>query len=85
MSDLQTGGHGPCPACHGEGEMRLGRLTLLCDECGGEGEVGGHEESPTGADGYRQPQDGEAYDPDLHGPLPAARDYPAWRPPRGPR
>jgi hypothetical protein len=85
MSETRTGGRGPCPACHGEGEMRLGRLTLLCDECGGERAVGGHEEPTTNADGYRQPQDGEEYDPDLHGPLPAAGGYPAWRMPGGSR
>lgn len=28
-------------------------------------------------EGYRQPEDGEEYDPDIHGPLPAVGDHPA--------
>jgi len=80
MSDVQTGGRGPCPACHGDGHQRIGPLTLLCDECGGEGATGG-EEPAVRDDGYRMPVDGEEYDPGVHGPLPAAGGYPAWRSP----
>jgi len=79
MSDVQTGGRGPCPTCHGERRQTIGTLTFLCDECGGAGAVGGDEEGPERPDGYRMPVDGEEYDPDVHGPLPAASGYPTWR------
>ena len=79
MSDLKTGGRGPCPTCHGEGQQTIGTLTLLCDECHGAGEVGGDQAPALRADGYRMPEDGEEYDPDVHGPLPAATGYLPWR------
>lgn len=82
MSETRTGGRGPCPACHGDRQQTIGTLTLLCDECGGLGEVGGDEDAPQRDDGYRTPEDGEEYDADVHGPLPAAGGYPTWRMPR---
>lgn len=79
MSDVKTGGRGPCPVCHGDRYETLGDLTLLCHECGGQGEVGGEPETTVREDGYRMPDDGEEYDPDVHGPLPAATGYRPWR------
>lgn len=81
MSDVKTGGRGPCPVCHGDRYEMLGGLTLLCHECNGAGEVGGDQDAPVHEDGYRMPQDGEEYDPDVHGPLPAFGGFPAWRSP----
>lgn len=80
MSDVRTGGPGPCPECGGEGEKRLGPLTLACEECGGSGEVGG-DVPAVGEDGFRRPMDGEEYDPEIHGPLPAATGFQPWLPP----
>lgn len=81
MSEVQTGGPGPCPVCGGDGEERIGPLTLQCHECGGDGQVGGNPEPEEREDGYRQPYDGEEYDPDAHGPLPPASGYRVWRSP----
>lgn len=70
-----------CPECEGRGETPIGRLRLRCQFCLGEGEVGGKYEPAEGGhqrtDGYRTPHEGEDYDPDVHGPLPAAGDHPA--------
>lgn len=81
MSDVRTGGPGPCPACDGDGRQTIGSLTLLCDECGGNGQVGGDPETVAGGNDYRMPEDGEEYDPDVHGPLPAFGGYTTWRSP----
>ena len=70
-----------CPECDGSGEQRIGTLRLMCRFCQGRGEVGGDYEPAEGGhrrtDGYRTPEEGEAYDPDVHGPLPAVWDSPA--------
>jgi len=70
-----------CPECGGEGVERLGPLALACRFCQGAGEVGGEnepaEDGQVREDGYRQPREGEAYDPDVHGPLPSVQDHPA--------
>lgn len=70
-----------CPDCHGSGVQAIGPLTLQCQFCRGAGKVGGDnepaEETPQRADGYRQPREGEEYDRDIHGPLPAVWEHPA--------
>lgn len=70
-----------CPDCRGSGEQRIGALTLQCGFCHGAGKVGGGnepaEETHQRADGYRTPREGEEYDPDVHGPLPAVWEHPA--------
>lgn len=70
-----------CPECGGTGEQRIGTLRLACRFCHGAGQVGGEYEPAEGGhqrtDGYRTPTEGEEYDPQVHGPLPAARDHPA--------
>jgi RecJ-like exonuclease len=70
-----------CPECDGSGEQRIGSLTLQCRFCHGHGKVGGEyepaEEGRRRPDGYRQPIEGEEYDPDIHGPLPAVWEHPA--------
>lgn len=54
---------------------------MRCDFCQGGGWVGGEFEPAEGGcrrgDGYRNPQEGEEYDPDVHGPLPAVWEHPA--------
>jgi hypothetical protein len=52
---------------------------MACHECGGVGQVGGDVEPCLRDDGYRQPYEGEDYDPDIHGPLPAVWEQPAVR------
>lgn len=70
-----------CPECEGRGETTIGPLRLQCRFCHGCGKVGGEFEPAEGGhqrdDGYRQPYDGEEYDPDIHGPLPAVWTHPA--------
>jgi RecJ-like exonuclease len=70
-----------CPECEGRGETSVGPLRLQCQFCHGDGQVGGEHEPAEGghqrSDGYRQPEDGEEYDPDVHGPLPGIADHPA--------
>lgn len=78
MSDEIT-----CPECGGDGEKAIGPLRLRCQFCHGHGLVGGDhepaEDAPPRADGFRAPRDGEEYDPDVHGPLPAIWEHPAAR------
>lgn len=84
MSEVTTGGPGPCPECEGAGVTTLGPLTFLCCECGGAGRVGGDHEHQTRGSGFRVPEDGEEYDPAVHGPLPPSADgFPIWRSPGG--
>lgn len=70
-----------CPECNGAKVYSIGSLTLACTFCGGRGHVGGDYEPAEGGhqrtDGYRNPIDGERYDPDVHGPLPSIRDHSA--------
>jgi len=70
-----------CPECGGTGEQRIGTLRMQCNFCHGAGLVGGDFEPAEGGhrrtDGYRNPVDGEDYDPDIHGPLPAVGEHPA--------
>lgn len=70
-----------CPECHGSGEECIGTLTLQCRFCDGAGQVGGEYEPAEGghqrADGFRTPVEGEEYDLDVHGPLPAVWTHPA--------
>lgn len=70
-----------CPECDGSGQERIGTLTLQCRFCHGRGTVGGDFEPAEGGhqrtDGYRTPREGEEYDPDVHGPLPAVGTHPA--------
>lgn len=70
MSDPIT-----CPDCDGRGVEKIGPLTLACRFCLGRGQVGGDyepaEDGSTRSDGFREPRDGETYDPAVHGPLPA--------------
>lgn len=70
-----------CPECGGDKVQRIGALALACQFCGGRGTVGGDYEPAEGGhqrtDGYRNPIDGEAYDPAVHGPLPPVQDSPA--------
>lgn len=70
-----------CPQCGGSGAQHLGALTLQCRFCQGRGKVGGEFEPAEGGhqrtDGYRNPVEGEEYDPDVHGPLPAVGTHPA--------
>lgn len=72
-----------CPECGGAGEERIGSLTMACKFCHGRGTVGGDYEPAEGGhvrtDGYRNPVEGESYDPAVHGPLPAVQDHPAVR------
>lgn len=76
MSEVRTGGSGPCPECGGEGEISLGPLRLSCAECGGSGKVDG-DDATYRADGWKIPEDGEEYDPDVHGPLSPVASHPA--------
>lgn len=72
-----------CPECQGSGESPFGTLRLACQFCHGRGVVGGeHEPAGEGelrTDGYRQPYEGESYDPQVHGPLPRVADNPVVR------
>jgi RecJ-like exonuclease len=70
-----------CPECDGRGEDSIGPLRMQCEFCQGRGWVGGEFEPADGGcqrtDGYRNPEEGEDYDPDIHGPLPAVGEHPA--------
>ena len=70
-----------CPECGGRGETAIGTLRLKCRFCHGRGTVGGDYEPAEGGhqrtDGYRMPEEGEDYDPEVHGPLPAVGEHPA--------
>lgn len=70
-----------CPECEGSGETSIGRLRLMCRFCQGRGEVGGDYEPAEGGhqrtDGYKVPEEGEEYDPEVHGPLPAVWEHSA--------
>lgn len=70
-----------CPECDGDKVQSIGSLTMNCPFCHGRGTVGGDYEPAEGGhqrtDGYRNPIDGESYDPAVHGPLPAVQDHPA--------
>jgi hypothetical protein len=73
-----------CPQCEGTGEQRIGSLRLLCRFCHGRKVVGGDHEPAEGgprynARGWKIPEEGEEYDPAVHGPLPPASDHPAVR------
>ena len=56
---------------------------MQCEFCHGAGYVGGDNEPADDGrpryreDGYRIPGEGEEYDPDVHGPLPAVGSHPA--------
>lgn len=69
-----------CPECAGRTETHIGSLRLRCRFCHGRGVVGGGFEPAEGGrqrrDGYRKPEEGEQYDPDEHGPLPAVWEHP---------
>lgn len=70
-----------CPECGGSGETSIGTLRLVCRFCHGAGVVGGEYEPAEGghrrADGFKIPEEGEEYDPDVHGPMPAVWKHPA--------
>lgn len=71
-----------CPECDGVGESRIGWLRLQCRLCHGAGYVGGDNEPGEDgpryrADGYKIPEEGEEYDPAVHGPLPPVGSHPA--------
>lgn len=72
-----------CPECDGHGTETIGALVMACRFCHGRGTVGGDYEPAQGGhqrtDGYRNPIDGESYDPAVHGPLPAVQNHPAVR------
>lgn len=72
-----------CPECGGTGQQALDTLRLACRFCLGRGEVGGDYEPAEGGhirtDGFRNPTEGESYDPAVHGPLPPVQDHPAVR------
>lgn len=73
-----------CPECGGAGESRTGSLRLLCQFCLGASYVGGDNEPADDGpqyreDGWKTPEEGEEYDPAVHGPLPAAGSHPAVR------
>lgn len=69
MSEVSTGGPGPCPECEGRGRQTIGPLSFVCDECGGTGTVGGAE--------HASREDGREYDPATDGPLAPAGRHPA--------
>jgi hypothetical protein len=77
MSEVRTGGRGPCPECSGKGETRLGPLTFSCPECAGAGQVGGDDQPLYCGDGWKVPDEGEEYDPAVHGPLAPVGTHPA--------
>ncbi|MFC9973563.1 hypothetical protein ACFVH6_21980 [Spirillospora sp. NPDC127200] len=69
-----------CPECEGKCYQPIGTLRLRCGFCQGRGFVGGdHEPAETGprynAQGWKIPEEGEEYDPEIHGPLPGVRDH----------
>lgn len=66
-----------CPECEGTGEQHIGPLRLQCQFCAGAGTVGGDDGPRHNAQGWRIPEEGDEYDPDIHGPLPGAADSPA--------
>lgn len=72
-----------CPECGGAKTEHIGSLTMACRFCHGRGTVGGDYEPAEGGhvrtDGYRNPIEGETYDPAIHGPLPAVQEHPAVR------
>lgn len=73
-----------CPECGGTGEERIGPLRLMCRFCHGRKVVGGEDEPAEdgpryNARGWKIPEEGEEYDPAVHGPLPPAGDHPAVR------
>lgn len=74
MSDPIT-----CPECEGRGEQRIGPLRLQCPLCSGAGQVGGDDGPRYNAQGWKIPEEGEEYDPEVHGPLPGTADSPAVR------
>lgn len=78
----------PCPECDGAGEHSIGRLRLQCRFCLGAGTVDGpddahgkHGEQGEGPryreDGWKIPEEGEQYNPEIHGPLPPVGSHPA--------
>lgn len=66
-----------CAACEGRGEIVYVRgsywVGAECAECHGTGLAGAEAEVRYREDGYRIPQDGEVYDPEIHGPIPTSR------------
>lgn len=73
-----------CQECDGKGEIVLVRgnhwMSVECVDCHGTGLADAPPPPPrVRADGYRIPENGEEYDPDVHGPLPAATGYLPWR------
>lgn len=78
MSDPLT-----CPQCEGRKVEKIGPLSLACLFCHGRGTVGGTfepaEDRQERTDGFRDPVDGETYDPAIHGPLPSVGAHPAVR------
>jgi hypothetical protein len=88
VHDLQREGDGPsvsdpiaCPECQGTRSTRIGTLEMRCEFCNGRGVVGGPDEDAPryNARGWKIPEEGEEYDPEVHGPLPPASDHPAVR------
>ncbi|MFG1999733.1 hypothetical protein ACGFNU_11355 [Spirillospora sp. NPDC048911] len=67
-----------CTECRGEGEVVFTRgnhwISIECAQCHGTGLADAPPPEPRyRADGYRVPEDGEAYDPELHGPMPQSK------------
>lgn len=64
-----------CPDCRGKGEVVFTRgnywLSVKCTTCHSTGLADAPPPPPRyRPDGYRIPEDGEEYDPDIHGPIP---------------
>jgi hypothetical protein len=64
-----------CTSCKGKGEIVFTRrnhwTSVECVDCYGTGLADATSPDPRyRPDGYRIPEDGEAYDPEEHGPVP---------------
>jgi hypothetical protein len=66
-----------CPVCGGRGEIVYTRgehwwMSVRCEDCHGTGHATAAPPPRYREDGYRLPEDGEEYDPDVHGPVPSS-------------
>jgi hypothetical protein len=63
-----------CETCSGRGEVVLTRgnhwLSVECVNCHGTGHANAPLVPRYRPDGFKVPEDGEEYDPDIHGPAP---------------
>ncbi|WP_433331655.1 hypothetical protein [Spirillospora sp. CA-294931] len=65
-----------CAECGGKGEVVFTRgnhwMSVECTACHGTGLADAQPQPRYRPDGYRIPEDGEEYDPEVHGPIPSS-------------